>query len=198
VSGSHSFEAFVRQSYPAHYRRIRTAQSQIRLPVLKAVLESVALFGAPICGTVWGMGLLLEAQSHQLQDGQKPLPFIHYIEPAVVTIVCITLIACVLVGVWVGIQRNRRLTLQIEQDQLKLRTDYLLRQLTDRHAELTAQLYDDRLVLRVPNMGVRSTQSQSDNPGTGFPSDQDTPSAGTPPSGLQTRNAAEPPSANIL
>lgn len=157
MSTSHPFETFVRQSYPAHYRRIREAQSGVRLSVLKGVLGSMAFFGAPVCGTVWGMGLLLEAQSHQLQDGQKPLPFVHYVEPAVAAVMCITLILCLLWGAWSGFARGRTLALQIEQDELKLRVDFLLRELSDRQVELTAQLQDAHLVLKAPSAVMRQS-----------------------------------------
>lgn len=150
MSTSHPFETFVRQSYPAHYRRIQTATSGVRLSLLKGVLGSMAFFGTPVCSTIWGMGLLLQAQSHQLQDSQRPIPFIHYVEPAVAVLMSITLILCVFWGAWSGFAKGRALALQIEQDELKLRGDFLLRELTDRQIELTAQLQDAQLVLKAP------------------------------------------------
>ncbi len=148
---SHPFESFVKNVYPRHHRRILVAQAGTRWPLLKGVFSTLVIFGAPLSAVFWGLGLFLDAQAHRLQDGQKPLPFVQYVEPATVALICLTLIVCVMVGALLGYLKECQLKLQIERDQLSLRADFLLREVLDRQVQTFGQASEESFVLRSPS-----------------------------------------------
>lgn len=142
-----TYEAFVREIYPMHYQKLRQAQSQLTLPILRGVLSTCSFFGLPLSAFFWGVGLFFEAQAHQLQEGQKPLPLIQYVEPATVVAICLTLIVTVCWGALQGWQKEKKFRLQMEEDELKLRTDFLLRELVDREFRRLSE-DDEKIVVK--------------------------------------------------
>ena len=126
------FEMFVKGFYPMHFERIQRAQAGIRFCLLKGVLGTMAFFGLPISALIWGLGLFFEAQSHRLQDGQKPLPYVEYAQPVMIAAICLTLIACLGVGSILGWLKGKKCAFQVEQDQVKLRTEFFMREVLER------------------------------------------------------------------
>ena len=125
-SVAHEYESFAAARYPSHYRRLCAARRALRFPVIKSVVLTNAIFGAPLCGAVWGARLLLEAHAASLQEGAHPLPFLADIDAYAQVVMVAILVLCTLVGVAVGFARSRRYSLLVEDHEMRLRTAFVL------------------------------------------------------------------------
>lgn len=154
------FESFINETYPYHAKRLRKARKIVRFAVIKGVLSTVAYFGAPLCGFVFLARHLIMAHSASLQEGQRPIPFVEYVEPASLIAMIAILIICTISGALFGYLKKQKFGLQIEQDELSLRTDFMLRELAREPASNAGSIRtqigtDDEFVLRNPKNNDR-------------------------------------------
>jgi hypothetical protein len=160
------FESFIKETYPFHAKRLNKARSIVRFALVKGVLSAVTFVGLPLCSAIWLATKLVVEHSASLQEGQRAIPFVEYAEPASQIALIAILILCTLVGAILGYQKKQKFGLQIERDELSLRTDFMLRELAREQVSNSGsakvqQSYDDEFVLRNPKSQEREKAALS-------------------------------------
>lgn len=122
------FKTFVRIHYPYHHKRIGSAKSRVRFGMLKGALWTSLFFGAPLGGIVWSATLFFQSHASSFMDSANPIPLLEGIEPAGRVAIIGIFTLCVIIGSISGYLKQQRLSLQIEEDELRLRTEFLLRE----------------------------------------------------------------------
>ncbi len=160
------FESFIKETYPFHAKRLNKARRIVRFALVKGVLSAVTFVGLPLCSAIWLAAKLVVEHSASLQEGQRAIPFVEYAEPASQIALIAILILCTLVGAIFGYQKKQKFGLQIERDELSLRTDFMLRELAREQVSNSGtakvqQSYDDEFVVRNPKSQERDKAALS-------------------------------------
>jgi hypothetical protein len=189
------FEAFSQGRYPQHQRRLVASRRSRRFAVLKAVVGINAFFGVPLCAVVWGGRIFLERHAASFQDGPNPLGVLVQLDPVAQILMVGILVICTIVAIPVGLARTSRLTLAIEEDEMRLRTAFLLEEWADGRVAASPTLSrgassldpgggaperhaDDDLLVRRPGLSAKRPSSPAPIPPLtdGETTDRDGPS----------------------